>query len=141
MFVYTHLKKQELAQEGVYQRDESQAVPSPYAGITRIDAKQFYAAPTHTFVGEILMPTPCDLLNWDTRVLESMPETIIIDFSVVNHSEACAQVMTLQRFKVTADASEAATVRATFEGRAVDLNLIPAEPGETPDDFELFIKG
>jgi hypothetical protein len=142
MFAYAFLKKSELQNDtadGSATTTDSE--DSPYAGITRIDGKRFFENGTHTIVGEIPMPTPCDLLNWTTRIQESMPETVIIDFDVINNSEVCAQVVTPQRFKVTFSASEQANVRATLEGREVELNLVPASPGESPDDFELFIKG
>lgn len=112
-----------------------------YSGITRIDAKHFFNDGTHTFVGELVMPTPCDLVDVTALVRESYPEQIQLDFVVINNADSCAQVMTTQRFMVTATAGEAATTRATFMGRSVELNLIPALPGETPEDFELFIKG
>lgn len=141
MFTFTYLKKAELEEEALTPPSTEDRSSGPYAGITRIDGKHFFEAPTHTVVGEILMPTPCDLLNWDTRIQESMPETAIIDFSVVNNAEMCAQVVTPQRFSVSFDASEAAQIRATLMGKGVELNLVPALPGESPEDFELFIKG
>jgi hypothetical protein len=142
MFTFTYLKKAELDQEALTPPVATEEEDfGAYGGITRINGKHFYEAPTHTVVGEILMPTPCDLLNWDARVQESMPETAIIDFTVINSAEACAQVITPQRFSVSFDASEAAQMRATLMGRAVELNLTPALPGENPEDFELFIKG
>lgn len=140
MFVFAYLKKAEI-EKGEQQAPVAVDENSPYGDITRIDAKHFFIAPTHTIVGEIVMPTPCDLLNWDMRVMESSPEQVIIDFHVVNHADNCAQVATPQRFKVSFDASEKAVIRARLEGRDIDLNLIPAQPGESPEDFELFIKG
>jgi hypothetical protein len=141
MFVFTYLKKTELEQETHTTPISQVDVDGVHGGITRIDGKHFYVAPNHTVVGEVLMPTPCDLLNWDVRVEESMPETAIIDFTVVNHAEVCAQVLTPQRFSVSFDASADAHIRATLEGRSIELNLVPALPGERPEDFELFIKG
>ena len=141
MFVFTYLKKQEIKNNDPIKTDEVVAGTVPYAQITRIDAKHFFDGKTHTLAGEILMPTPCDLLNWDTRVAESNPEQIIVDFNVVNHSETCTQMVTPQRFKVSFDASEKSNIRATLAGRFVELNLISASPDESPDDFELFIKG
>ena len=142
MFTFTYLKRTELIEQSVTpstsNRDEALDV---YADITRINGKHFYEAPTHTVVGEILMPTPCDLLNWSTHVQESMPETAIIDFSIVNNAETCAHVVTPQRFSASFDASEVALILATLMGRTVELNLVPALPGEDPKDFELFIKG
>ncbi len=140
MFVFAYLKKAEL-QEEVPQAPVVEETGSPYANITRIDAKHFYQDGIHTLTGEILMPTPCDLLNWTTRIQESFPETVVIDFDVINNAEMCAQVITPQRFKVSFTASEQAIVRATLLGRELEVNLVPALDGESPDDFEIFIKG
>jgi hypothetical protein len=70
-----------------------------------------------------------------------MPEQVTLDFNVINNAEVCAQVVTTQRFKVEAQASEQAIIKARFMGREVELNLVPPSAGETPEDFELFIKG
>ena len=141
MFIFAYLKKSELNEVKVPIVETSTKDDSRYGNITRIDAKHFFINGTHTIVGEILMPTPCDLLNWNYRIQESMPEKVIIDFDVVNHSETCAEVTKAQRFKVVFSASEKAVVTATLEGRQIEVNLIPALPSESPDDFELFIKG
>ena len=141
MFGFAYLKKIELTKDTPTDTSDVADEALPYANITRIDAKHFFADGTHTIVGEVLMPTPCDLLNWDTRIAESYPEQVTVSFDVINHSEVCAQVVTPQRFKVSFTASEKASIRATFEGRNVELNLIPASPNESPEDFELFIKG
>lgn len=140
MFVFAYLKRQEVVAPAPTVTVE-EPVSVPYADITRIDAKHYFIEGLHTFVGEVPFPTPCDLLEADSTVMESYPEQIRLDFTVINNAEACAQVVTAQRFVVTARASEAATVTATFMGRPVELNLIPAAPGERPEDFELFIKG
>jgi hypothetical protein len=141
MFTFAYLKRAEIREAEAPAPTPTVESDSPYAGITRIDAKHFFDGKTHTIVGEIPMPTPCDLLNWSTRIQESMPETAIVDFDVINTAETCVQVVTPQRFKVSFDASEGAGIRATLEGRTIEVNLIPALPGESPDDFEIFIKG
>jgi trimethylamine:corrinoid methyltransferase-like protein len=140
MFIFAYLKKNELEQV-VPTPTPVTETKSPYDSITRVDAKHFFIAPTHTVAGEMLMPTQCDLLEWSTRIQESMPETVIIDFTVINNSETCAQVVTPQRFKVSFDASKEAAIKATLNGRDIELNLVPAGPNEKPEDFELFIKG
>ena len=109
--------------------------------LSTINAKHFFVDGVHTFVGEIDMPTPCDLLDHEVEVRESFPEQVHINFTVVNSAEMCAQVITPQRFMVAVDASEDATFSATLQGEPVTINLIPAGPDETPEDFELFIKG
>jgi len=142
MFVFAYLKKSELdTTPAPLPAVEEPPVAGPYDYIDRIDAKHFFIDGTHTLVGEVSFPTPCDLLDWKVFIAESFPEQVRIDFSVINNSDACAQVVTNQRFSVSFDASENATISARLEGKNISLNIIPAGEGETPDEFELFIKG
>lgn len=140
MFVFAYLKKTEM-QSDTPVPTVTETPKTVYDDIVRIDAKHFFIDGVHTIVGEIAMPTPCDLLNWESKVSETKPPHVTIDFKVINHTESCQQTITPQRFKVPFNASADAVMKATFEGRPVELNLIPAKEGETPDDFELFIKG
>ena len=140
MFTFAFLKKAEITEEPVIENK----IPEPeveYASITRIDGKHYYINGVHTVVGEIPMPTPCDLLESQMFVAESYPEQITLNFEVINNSEFCAQKTTPQRYKVEGAASPEATFGAVFEGRKVELNLIPAAEGDLPEDFEVFIKG
>ena len=140
MFGFAYLKKNEIASETpVVENKPSETLP--YADVKVITAKHYFIDGVHTLVGEIPMPTPCDLLESKARVMESMPEQIVFDFTVLNNSEICVQQITNARFKVSATASKDAVFSATFVGRPVELNIIPAQPGEKPEDFELFIKG
>lgn len=139
MFLFTYL----------YQKNTEPVVtPEPQAtttantyGITRIDGKHFFVDGVHTIVGELAMPTPCDLLTTESTVAESFPEQVTFVFDVVNTTEVCVQVITNQRFKIEASASDQANLQAIFMGEPVALNLVEAEAGETPEKFELFIKG
>jgi hypothetical protein len=139
MFAFAFLKHDDAKQGDTM--SDTNAADSRYTNITRVDGKHFFIDGVHTVVGEIPMPTPCDLLESDARVAESAPEQVTIDFTVVNNAEFCAEQITPQRFKVSANASENASFSATFEGRPIELNLVEAGPDESPDDFELFIKG
>ncbi|HMO78379.1 MAG TPA: hypothetical protein PKD95_04250 [Candidatus Paceibacterota bacterium] len=141
MFTFAFLKQKEINKELRPTDGNSTTEELAYPEITRIDAKHYFIDGEHTFAGEILMPTPCDLLTTDAVVMESYPEQIRLEFSVINNSEMCAQVVTSQRFLIPATASTEAVVTATFMGREVELNLTPAAEGEVPADFELFIKG
>ena len=140
MFAFAFFKDSDI-------KNETDTEPMPeetddrYSNIDRVDAKHFYIDSVHTVVGEIPMPTPCDLLEADAIIQESYPEQITLDLSVINNAEFCAQVITPQRFKVSASASPEATFNALFENRVIELNLVEAAPGETPEEFELFIKG
>lgn len=140
MFTFAYLKKSEIV-ETPADTTANEEGDVKYASITRITAKHYYIDGVHTLAGEINMPTPCDLLEVESRVMESFPEQVALDFNVVNNAEFCAQQITPQRFKVSAAASPEAVFGAKFMGRDVELNLVPAGEGETPDDFELFIKG
>lgn len=141
MFTFAFLKKNELQAETVSQTQQQPEAEVKYASITRVNAKHYFIDGVHTIAGEIPMPTPCDLLEADTVVMESFPEQVVIDFNVINNANFCEEKITPQRFKVTVPASEEATFSAKFMGREVVLNLIPAPEGELPNDFELFQKG
>jgi len=139
--MYANLKKSELEQAAVIPPVIEETQEIPYADITRIDAKHYYIDGVHTLVGELAFPTPCDLLQADARVMESYPEQVVVDFTVINTADMCAQVITNQRFRVDFSAASQASISARFMGRDIELNLIPAGPEERPEDFELFIKG
>jgi hypothetical protein len=138
MFIFAYLKKAEIQEDQTVVEVEPEV---EYASVSRIEAKHYFIDGVHTVAGETNMPTPCDLLEVDAQVAESMPEQITLNFNVINNAEMCAQVITAQRFMVSATASEDARFRALFMNREVELNLIPALPGEVPEDFEVFIKG
>jgi hypothetical protein len=139
MFIFAFLQQNEG--EPADQTGTDIDTEDRYASIETVTAKHFYEDGVHTLVGEIPMPTPCDLVEADVRVAESMPEQVMVSFEVVNNAEFCAQVITDQRFMVTATTSADATFSATFNGRPVTINLVDPAPGESPEDFELFIKG
>lgn len=140
MFVFAYLKRQEM-QSTMPVNDVTSETQTDAPLVSRVDAKHYFDGTTHTFVGVVEMPTPCDLLNAEAVVQESYPETIVINFTVVNNADTCVQVVTPQRFMVAAAASSEANVKATWGGVPIELNVVPAAPGERPEDFELFIKG
>lgn len=138
MFTYTYLVKKTAVVEAPVVTEEPET--NRY-GVTRIEGKHFYRDGVHTIVGEIAMPTPCHLLTYDAVVAESMPEQITFNFDVTNNSDMCAQVVTPQRFMVSATASAEASLNARFMGQSVELNLVEAAANESPESFELYIKG
>lgn len=140
MFIFAYLKNTEQQIVPIDPPVEQVSVDK-YANITRIDGKHFFVDGVHTVAGEIKMPTPCDLLNGTAIIAESYPEQITLDFSVINNSELCAEVITSALFKIEAVASEGASFKAVFQNRPIELNLIEAQEGESPEDFEVFIKG
>ena len=138
MFGFAYLKK---AEAPMVLTPTATMTPSDVYGITRIDGKHFFRNGVHTVVGELTMPTACDLLTATSSVPAVVPAVVMLDFSVINHSPDCAKQPTTARFKVTANASTTASFKAQFMGKAVELNLTEAAPGETPEQFEVYTKG
>lgn len=141
MFLFAYFKRAEYQVPTQTSNTPLQQEAAPeFATIT---AKHYYDENTgmHTLVGELPMPTPCDLLTASAIVRDNGANALVA-FDVVNNSQgACAQVVTAQRFKVEFKAPEGVRIDATYKGKPVTLNLIPAGEGEDPSDFELFIKG
>ena len=108
---------------------------------TVISAKHAYAKGTHTIAGEVPLPTACDLLNSNTVVSADQKQVLVQLTSKIFTGENCTPDITPARFKVSAAASEKATITASLNGQPVTLNLIEATPGENLDNFELYIKG
>ncbi len=140
MFIFAFMKKSELTTPPETNTLVA-TTATPYDSIMRVDAKHFYIDGVHTIAGEMLMPTRCDLLNWESAVSESKPESVTVLFSVINNAGNCAQVVTPARFLVSFTTSSEAIITATLNGKKLELNLIPAAPGEKPEDFELYLKG
>lgn len=139
LFALSYVQKQNLISNEP--TDTSVATSTDPYQISRIEAKHFFRNGVHTIVGEITMPTPCDLLTTDARVAESMPEQITYEFSVINTTTDCETKPTKQRFSESAQASNQASLAATFRGVPVSLNMVEASADETPESYELFIKG
>jgi hypothetical protein len=140
MFGFAYLKKAE-APAVVPNAEPTTAAMNDSYGITRIEAKHFFINGVHTIVGALTMPTACDLLTGTSTVSSDAPATVTFDFSVINNSTDCAKKPTEARFKIEAVAGADSNLKARFMGKPVDLNLTEAAAGETPDSYQLFIKG
>ncbi len=109
--------------------------------IPDITAKHQWKNGKHIVAGEVNLPTPCYLLSTDSVVAESLPEQVTLQFTATTQGDMCAQVVTTERFKIEFDASQDATITATWNGKPAKLNLIPAGPNEDLLNFEIFLKG
>jgi len=143
MFVYAFVMRGELASKTDVENDSAVDVPSESQYQPDIvEGKVFYSNGEFVFAGVLTTPTPCDLLEVDVVIMESMPEQIRLDFTTLNTAESCIQVLTDQRFLTSpVTASPDAVISATYNGQPVNINFVPALPGESPEEFELFIKG
>lgn len=84
-----------------------------------------YMNGTHTFSGKIMLPTPCHQLFSDVQIAESFPEQVVINFTITNKTEKCAQVITPEPFNVSFQASESAVVRMTLNGKEMAYRNVP----------------
>ena len=103
-----------------------------------VTAKHQYKNDTHTYAGEIVMPTPCDALAW---TVATTSDRAMISFKTTSPTDPCAQVITSQRFKVSFRGSASTSVEATLNNSPVRFNVIEAGSDENLDDFEIYIKG
>jgi len=139
MFIFAYLKKSELVVPPTSNLATTETTTNAY-GITRIDGKHYFIDGVHTVVGEVALPTPCDLLV-STSSVTTEPDGINLEFSVVNNSETCATVITTARFSISAEAPRYLPFTATFMDVPVVLNFTEADQGELPEEFEVYIKG
>ena len=108
--------------------------------IMDITAKHQFKDGKHIIAGEVNLPTPCYILDTEAVVAESYPEQVTLKFIATTQAEMCAQVITVDRFKVEFNASKDAVIKATWNGKPAKLNLIPAGTDEDLNNFEIFIK-
>lgn len=108
---------------------------------TIVTAKHAYENGKHVIAGEIPLPTPCHILESSATASGDKKQVLVTLVSSIKTGDACAQVITPARFKVTVAAGKDAKMLGTLNGQEITLNLIEATPGENLDDFELYIKG
>lgn len=140
MFIYTYLKQVELNSEPLVVTEPEVIQEDPYADIMRVDAKHFYINGEHIVVGELTMPTLCDLLESEATVLEDT-NTAMLSFTVINTTPDCERTPTQARFRAAVAGPEDLVWQANIEGRDVMINLIESAAGESPDDYEIYFKG
>ena len=104
MFMFVLSKKKELQSDSKTPPSKEDVTTTPYDYIERIDAKHFIDGEKHTLVGEIVLPTPCDLLNVVPEV-DKVIKTVSINFNIVNSTKVCAQDMTPQKFQTSFNAN------------------------------------
>ena len=151
MFVFAFLRKDEL-QKFPPSVEVRFADTKETQELVKINAKHFFkkdASDTgtgsvrgeHTIVGDITLNTACDLLTWDTGVTHSAPEAVVVFFKTVTDGTACAPATLPQRFKVNFVAEKDVRIDAKLDGADAEFNFIPVGDNESPDNFELFLKG
>lgn len=94
--------------------------PTPQPAQT-LYASHIYNNGVHTVSGTIQMPTPCHELKIDSRIMESYPEQVVLDFTTVDTGAICVQVIADKPWSVEFKASEQARITARVNGVPVQL--------------------
>ena len=103
-----------------------------------VNAKHLYKDGEHTYRGIVETPTPCyDVAA--TAKATSDYNVYQIDITSKDRGGVCAQLITDKDFEVSFKAPVDAPVRATLNGKLVELNLLEVESREGllgPFDFK-----
>jgi hypothetical protein len=91
--------------------------------------REFDANGVHHISGSIDLPTPCHSLEIESRIAESFPEQVFIDFIIKRGDPDidCIQVVTPTSFDLEFSVDERATFRAMLNGERVILEFIEVE--------------
>lgn len=103
-----------------------------------ITARHQYRDGIHTLQGAAEVPTPCHQLDTQAYLLEE-GAIAEVRFSTYLVDEVCPQSISAP-FTVSFTARASTTIRATWGGAPVRLNLIPVPANETLTG-EVYIKG
>lgn len=107
-----------------------------------VNAKHQYKGGKHTYVGELNLGTPCELLKFDVIKDSLNPRSIEINFqSFYDGSEGCIQVITPRPFKVAFEAPQSVNLTVTFNGKPIRFNLFEVPANEDLDSFDINVKG
>ena len=117
--------------------DPGKAGPPPHTA----EAQHAYSDGTHIIIGEIGLPTPCHVLDWQAAVETGDPDVITIhlastDMTRIAPGLVCPQVITSEAFGVAVQADEDAAILATLNATEIDLHLEPVDaldPGDIPN--------
>lgn len=102
---------------------DNEPIDTPVEGLV-IAAEHTFANGEHRISGVIPLPTPCHSLEVAATIAKSLPEQVWLEFtSTSGTSDVCAQVIDDRDFELSFQASEAAVIRARWNGQVVNLNL------------------
>ncbi len=96
-----------------------------------ITAKQQFVNGMQTIAGTVDVPTPCHSVVAQPFFVNDATNTVEIRFNTAIEGEQCAAQVTSVPFKVSFEAPEDVSIRATWDGQPVRLNLVPVAPGES----------
>jgi hypothetical protein len=104
-----------------------------------LNVKRQHIDGTHTFVGTIILPTPCN--SYNAEVVSGNPAEIKITINELGPAETCIAVTDPRDFKVSYQAPFEQEFIITINGTEYNLNLFEVPEDENIDTVELYIKG
>lgn len=125
LFLYTFVSAPGET-DNVVPEDRAVTVPAPQL----ITAKHRYSEGMHTIAGSLELPTPCHRVSAEPFFVDG---TSTVEVRFVTKREVngtCPPTPTSTPFRVSFEAPEGVTIRATWHSAPVPLNLIPVGPGE-----------
>ncbi len=123
--------------------DENPVVTTPTDNgyVQIVNVKHQYKAGTHTYAGEIDLPTPCDTLKSEAVKDATTANKFTLTFTTTKSSQVCAQVITSKPFKISFKADKDVTVDATLDGKKLRLNTYEVREDQDLDSYDIYIKG
>ena len=101
--------------------------------IDTISVVHAFVGGSHSYTGEINLPTPCHELSHTVTIAESFPEQVTIDFVATTETKECTQYIIPEPFSVSFMASSEAQVSMTLNKEPLLFKEISLD---VPDIFE-----
>jgi hypothetical protein len=116
----------------------TQSDATPFQAVTTsIKVEHQYKNGIHTYVGEVQVPTPCHTIFGEAVVQESHPEQVALRLETKENQGACAQVISIKKFKVSFQASKDAVVHPYLNSTPVLFKTTEAPASVDLDAIEV----
>ena len=117
--------------------EDNSIIDDSYADI--INVKHQYKNGTHTYVGELNLPTPCHILLTEIKKSGTGDNKVTVIFKS-SSKDTCAQVITPRPFKVSFEGPEKVNVTVSLDGDNIRFNIFEVSSNENLEDFDVNIK-
>lgn len=108
-------------QKSTVLKNTGQVSSSPVAAKGKVTFQKSFDENLLKYRGTIEVPTPCHEIKQEVKVMESFPEQVRIDLTIINPpaDEICAQVIAQKEFSGEAAVSENAQISVYLNGQKV----------------------
>ena len=111
--------------------------------VQSVNVRHQFKSGTHTYVGSIDLPTPCETLSTEILPVSPGSKTYTLKFTSTKTSEVCAQVITTKAFKTTLRGTADFKLDnfGTLNGKKIRLNAFEVRPDMDIDNYDIYFKG